>query len=134
MEELLLTKNDHMNYIAICNVYYDRKVKKGGRRPGNHTLSPSRKLKLLQEQNYCCHDCGKEFRLDKNRKWSKATTEHVIPYIYGGTLNTHNVILLCNSCNNHKRNKKELLMDLIEAHYGPIDKSMLQNIPVVQFK
>lgn len=130
MEELLLTRNDAQNYIALVNAIHGVKVR-GGARSTNHTLKGARKLALLAKQDFQCHDCFKDFK-PVSGSYSCATTEHVIPYRYGSSCSKHNVVLLCGDCNN-KRNIQddhEILMEIIEEHFGSIDYSLIPDKPI----
>lgn len=129
-KELFLTHNDSQNYIALVNSIHGVKVR-GGARSTNHTLKGTRKLALLVKQYFQCYDCGCDF-IPVNGSYACATTEHVIPYRYGSSCSKHNVVLLCETCNNGRnvQDNHEVLMEIIEEHFGPIDYSMIPDKPI----
>jgi len=128
MDELLLTEHDAQNYRALCAAVLDRPVRNRFQRDHRDMLTPAQKLRKLQEQDYCCAECGVEFQ-PKSGHYPSATTEHVIPFRYGSAANYHNAILTCRPCN--IKRDKEFSLELIERHYGPIDHSMIDATPSV---
>lgn len=131
---LLLTKADENNYRAICNFVNGRAVRKSTQRTTNRDcLSPARKLSLLVSQDYCCAHCYQPFEFrGKDRMWRDITGEHVIAFRFGGEANHHNIILVHGKCNRER--DQNYTIELIEQHYGPIDRDMLEYVPVLRFK
>jgi 5-methylcytosine-specific restriction endonuclease McrA len=129
---LLLTKADEHNYRALCAFMAGRNVRRtDARRKDVDTLTPARKLRMLAAQDYLCPDCGMEFKVVLG-KCKEATLEHVIPFKYGGEANGHNTLLLCYPCN--LKRDTTFSLATIEAHYGPVDQSMIEYVPVINFR
>jgi len=128
---LILTRSDELNYRAICNFFQGRKVRRSASRRLSDIVSPARKLKLLHQQDYCCAHCGSEFQ-SKNGRILDVTADHIIQYCYGGEANTHNIVLVHYRCN--KEREENYHIGIIEDHYGPIDRSMIEYVPVMYFE
>jgi len=64
------------------------------------TLTAKQWNKIIEMQNNCCNDCGREFSEDL-----PSTRDHIIPVSKGGGLTFGNVQALCLSCNARKRDK-----------------------------
>lgn len=129
-DEFLLTKADALNYRALCAMMAGRQVRRSASRGDRDRLSPARKLAMLQEQDYRCGDCEKPFAIVRGR-CPDATLEHVIQFQYGGEANRHNTMLVCRECNLERA--KNFSIELVERHYGPIDRRMIDYVPVVSF-
>ncbi len=128
---LVLTKADERNYHALCNAVHDFAIRRGNQRDLRDAISAGMKLRLLREQDYRCLDCGVEFVV-RNGQCREATTEHVIPFRYGGQANRHNIVLLCGPCN--LKRSENFSLSIIEAHYGPIDYSRIEKpTPTIRF-
>ena len=79
-DELILTKKDALNYIALyrtINNIKDPNYK--ANRPEIERPTTALKLKILAKQNYECYDCQKVFNC-KGNNYKECTIEHVVPY------------------------------------------------------
>lgn len=130
-QPLLLTNSDHLNYRAICAlVIAHRHVRKTSQRRSSDQLSPPQKLAMLHAQDFKCAECGCELTYRNGR--TNATLEHVIKFQYGGENNKHNRILVCGPCN--IKRDIEYSIETVERHFGPIDRIMLEYVPVMRFE
>ncbi len=127
---LLLTKADEANYRALCNFARGRSIRRTKSRRLADTLTPAQRLALLVQQDYRCAHCKNDF-VFRNGKYHDATADHIIQFKYGGEANKHNIILVHYACNLER--DLNYTMEMIEEHYGPIDKSLLEYVPVVSF-
>ena len=128
---LTLAKGDELNYHAVANYLAGRRVRRSASRRLIDSVSPARKQKLLHRQNYCCDHCKKPFKY-QNGHYHDVTADHVIQYCYGGEANHHNIVLVHYACNLDRANNYSI--KIIEDHFGPIDRSMVEYVPVVYFK
>jgi 5-methylcytosine-specific restriction endonuclease McrA len=124
--ELLLTSSDERNYRALCNLVHDVRVRKSQNRRRSDQISSAMKLRLLTDQDFCCDHCGEEFVSNND-----ATADHIIQYSYGGEANYHNIRLVHHKCNLERA--RNYSITLVEQHFGPIDYTMIEKIPVVRF-
>lgn len=124
---LILTKADAKNYFALIRIAKGIKLNKSRNRGLTHGLR-GKKMKLLQDQGYqCAGGCGKE--LDNGLPENKSTFEHIIPYRFGGTMSIHNLVMMCEECN--QKADQEFTLDYIENHFGKIDWDTLRKIQIV---
>ncbi|PCJ96639.1 MAG: hypothetical protein COA52_01150 [Hyphomicrobiales bacterium] len=60
--------------------------------------------KLFLEQRGLCYCCAKQMKaVTKRQKHDSVTFEHIICKKDGGTLDSSNIVLNCNSCNNQRK-------------------------------
>lgn len=122
MNELVLGYQDYLNYNALCAVNDGVPFKMGHRRYQRDTLSSAqRRLKLI-DQDYKC-SCGGRFKFN-GKDFIDTTTEHIIPFRYGGQANPHNTTIMHHKCN-RKREEEDVWIS-IETAFGPVDKSALE--------
>lgn len=128
---LILTPDRARNYVALvyCVQGVSHPDSKIRNRPKSDTLSRSDMLKHLYDQDFCCLDCGVEFECSGVMKYNGATTEHVIPYRYGSTTNTDNIVVLCSECNTKR--DKNFSMSIIEDHFGKISEEDIESMKKV---
>lgn len=121
MDELVLGYQDYLNYNALCAVNDGVPFKKGHRRLQRDTLSSGQRcLKLIAQDCKC--SCGGKFEFN-GKDFVDVTTEHVIPFRYGGQANLHNTTIMHHKCN-RKREEEDVWIS-IENVFGPVDRTAL---------
>ncbi len=58
-------------------------------------ISKTLKARVYKRDNYTCVKCG-------NNSKNYLTLDHIVPRVYGGKNNYHNLQVLCDKCNNEK--------------------------------
>lgn len=131
---LILDKAKHQNYIALVHCVQARscesRKKKKSRSPNHRNLRGRKLLRKLQDQDYCCLDCGKEFECSGTMKYDGVTIEHIIPYRFGSAANDDNIALLCEECN--QKRDDEFSLEIIEAHFGKLTEDEIEDMKKIQ--
>jgi len=127
---LQLTRAHANNFRALCAFHEGRPVRKTADRRVTDQIPQALKLSLLQQQDYQCLDCGKDFYVNRGR-CTEATIDHIVQFKYGGEANRDNIVLVCEACNLAR--EANYSMQIIEDHYGPVDISKLEYVPVLDF-
>lgn len=117
--------------VSLITMRFATLCKEGGSESRNIAVgvSEASKLSLLYRRDYCCTHCGQDF-VCINGRWVAVTADHIIYFCYGGAANSHNIELVHYACNIERAKN----LEIIETHYGSIDPSMLEYIPVLQLR
>lgn len=127
---LVLNRGHELNYRALCNFIHGRKVRSTQDRRINDMVPWARKFVQLTKQDFRCAHCGKEFERS-GKRWLDVSTDHVIEFQYGGEATNDNIQMVHYACNLERAENYSLA--IIEQHYGPVDLSMIEDLPVVRF-
>lgn len=127
----VLNRGHELNYRALCNFVAGRSVREGRERRWDDRIPWTMKHAILHRQDYCCAECGQPFKQDHGI-WKDVTGDHVIEYQYGGEVTYDNIVLVHKKCNISRTESYSI--KTIEAHYGPVDMTMIEDLPVVRFE
>jgi hypothetical protein len=91
-----------------------------------------RLIQLTNEQNHRCCYCGQQswhpeiedYDTVKHSRWNRATLEHIIPLVHGGSNGKHNLVMACSQCNGARGTKSiDYFITLISTDINvPISK------------
>lgn len=129
---LELSIRDHRNYIALVRLYKNKVPSNKRTRGSAERFTKAKKEEILLKQGGKCPSCGVRYsKLDKGSKSNVdryPTTDHIIPWQYGGLRTIYNSTIICHKCNQHRAKMRKLaLLRDIESHYGTIDRSLIED-------
>lgn len=91
---------------------------------------PTKRERIIQKYGGLCQICGKETTDSDaiNRYKDFPELDHIIPKSHGGSNKEENLSLVCNGCNNKKRNTYgvQTINRLIKCNLGSISRFDLQ--------